>query len=261
MKNTTVFTRLSTFGLAASLLFNFSSAQAQREPTTRTEKRSQRQQQTENMTPEQRQQYYQQRMQERERTMTPEQRQRWTERRAQMEQMQRQQQLAAASPEDRQKFLMESAGVTDTSVQDAIMAFAIEQAKQRQSVTEAAKTLSDTLADTNAAPDAAGAQLEKLQSASKEFRTWKEGALKELDAKIGYSKDAKLKSFLVLIGIVGDEGSDAGGFNAIFPKGLAGNGDIADKLPKIENNWGGGNRGGGNGGNAGNAQPAPVANQ
>jgi hypothetical protein len=35
----------------------------------------------------------------------------------------------------------------------------------------------------------------------------------------------RLKSLLVLVGIIGDEASDAGGFNAIFPGGLAGGGE------------------------------------
>jgi len=54
-----------------------------------------------------------------------------------------------------------------------------------------------------------------------------------------------------LVGILGDESQDAGGFSAIFPKGVAGTGDIVDLLPKIENNGGWGGMGGGRGGGDG----------
>jgi hypothetical protein len=260
---------LSIIGLGSTM--SIDAVWAQREPPTREERRDLRRQQTQNMTPEQRQQYYQQRMQERMRTMTPEQRQRWDARRAQMEQMRRQEQIASVSGDDRQRYLMQSAGVSDTTVQDAIIAFVNDQAQKRQTVTEAARKLSDLMADASATPDAISAQLEVLRAASKEFRTWKEGALKELDAKIGYSKDSRLQSLLVLVGIIGYESTDAGGFNAIFPKGVAGEGDIIDLLPKTDNNqggfggWGGGGRGGRGGQNAGgqngdaqNAAPADA---
>jgi hypothetical protein len=247
---------LAATALGASLILATVSSQAQQTPPSREERRTERQQQTANMTPEQRQQYYQQRMQERMKNMTPEQRQRWSERQAQMQQMQRQQQIASVSGDDRQRYLMKTAGVTDTAVQDPIIAFVNEQAQKRQPVTEAARKLSDLMADANSTPDAISAQLETLRTASKEFRTWKEGALKELDAKIGYTKDSRLQSLLVLVGILGDESTDAGGFNAIFPKGVAGEGDIIDLLPKTENQggWGGG-RGGQNGGGQ---NPAPA---
>ena len=222
-----------------------SPAWAQREAPGRDERRDERRRQTENMTPEQRRQYYQQRMQERMKNMTPEQRQRFEARRAQFEQMQRQQQIASVSSEDRQKFLMQSAGVEDGETQNAIIAFVIEQAKQRQAVTEAALQLSTLLADKTASNEAITAQQETLSAASKAFRAWKENALKELDAKIKFSENARLKSLLILVGIVGDEGSDAGGFNAIFPGGLAGGGDIAALLPPAPDEMGGG-RGGGN---------------
>jgi hypothetical protein len=242
-------------------------ALAQREPPDREQQRQDRRERIEQMTPEQRQQYFQQRSQERLKNMTPEQRQRWEERRAQMQQVQRQQQIAAVGGDERQRYLMQSAGVADATVQDPIIAFVNEQAQKRQTVTEAARKLSDLMADANATPDAISTQLEVLRTASKEFRAWKESALKELDAKIGYSKDSRLQSLLVLVGILGDESTDAGGFNAIFPKGVAGEGDIIDLLPKTENQdawggWGGRNGGGQNNGaqNATATDAPPPAN-
>jgi len=223
------FTAITTGSLLCS-----GAAWAQRQAPSRADTRDERRQQTENMTPEQRQQYFQGRMQERLKNMTPEQRQRFESFRAQMGEMQRQQQIASVSGEDRQKFLMQSAGVDDIETQNAIIAFVMEQAKQRQPVTDAALKLSELLADKTATNETITAQQETLTAASKTFRTWKEGALKELDAKIKYSENVRLKSLLMLVGIVGEEGSDAGGFNAIFPKGLAGGGDIMTKLPPTQ---------------------------
>lgn len=153
------------------------------------------------------------------------------ERRARREQMMRQRQVANLTPEQRQKYLLESAGVKTSTVQNAIISFAAELAAQRQEVTKVALSLSALLADNTASDIAIGDELKKLEEASKKYREWNESALKEFDQKVGYSKDIRLRSLLVLIGIIGDAASDAGGFNAIFPKGLVGEGDIADLLP------------------------------
>ena len=250
-----------------------SSAMAQRDAPTAEQKqetRDERRARIEQMTPEQRQQYFSTRMQERLKNMTPEQRSQWEARRTQMESYRRQEQIAAVSGEDRQRYLMKSSGIEDNEVQDAIMAFVMEQAQKRKTVTDEGRQLSMLLADANTAPEAFTAQFTKLQTAAKEFRTWKEGALKELDAKVKYSTNPRLHALLVLVGIVGDEGGDAGGFNAMFPKGLAGDGDIATLLPPVENNFGGPREGtyraNGNNGGAGQGQgdaekPAPAAEQ
>jgi hypothetical protein len=265
MKAPTQWIRIS--GLALALTGVLAPATwAQRQPATpeaRQESREDRQRRIEQMTPEQRQQYFQQRQEERLKTMTPEQRAQFEARRAQMEQMRRQDQLNSVSVNDRQRFLMNSAGVEDAAVQDAVFAFLVEQAQKRVPVTEAATQLSALLADKSSASDALSTQLQKLQAASKEFRAWREGALAALDTKIGYSKDSRLQSLLVLVGILGNESTDAGGFNAIFPKGLAGSGDIIDLLPKTDNannfgGMGGGRMGGG--GNRGGNQNAPADN-
>jgi hypothetical protein len=224
----------STALLLATTAILTPSVFAQRQAPDRSRTRDENRARIEQMAPEQRQQYFQERMQERLKNMTPEQRQRFEAFRSQMGEMQRQQQVASASGEDRQKFLMQSAGVNDPETQNAIIAFVMEQARQRQPVTDAALKLSELLADKSAADEAIAAQQKTLSAASKAFRVWKEGALKELDSKINFSASARLKSLLMLVGIIGDEGSDAGGFNAIFPKGLAGGGDITSMLPPAQ---------------------------
>lgn len=220
-----------------------STSYAQQTPPSRQERRELQQQRMEQMTPEQQQQYRQQRRQERIKNMTPEQRERFEARRGQFQQMQRQAQIASVSGDERQRLLMQSAGISEATEQDAILAFVVAQAQQRQGVTAAATQLSTLLADAATTPEALSAQLAAVQTASKDFRTWKVGALNELDGKIGYTKNPRLQSLLVLVGILGDESTDAGGFNAIFPKGVAGAGDIVDLLPKTEGNQGWGGRG------------------
>jgi len=162
------------------------------------------------------------------------------------------------SGEDRQKYLMTSAGITDVAVQNAIIAFVAEQAAQRQPVTEAALEVSKLLADKSATPAAINAAQENLTGASKAFRSWKEGALKALDEKVSYSKNPRVKSLLMLVGIIGDEAAAAGGFNAISPRGLAGGGDIMDMVPQTGRGAGGrGGRGGGRRGGAVEDPPIP----
>lgn len=251
-----------TLILAATAIMATSSL-AQREPPDRQETREERRARMEKMAPEERQQFRQQRWQERLKSMTPEQRERFEAGRVQMEQFQRQQQIAAVSADERQRFLMQSAGVSEIAEQDALLAFAIELSQHRQPVTEAATQLSTLLGDVASSPEALSTQLTKLQTASKSFRTWKEGALKELDVKVNYSTNARMQSLLILVGILGDESMDAGGFSAIFPKGVAGTGDIIDLLPKMENQgWGGmgSGRGGRNGGQDAPADAPTPAN-
>lgn len=238
---------------------------AQRDAPNKQETREQRQQRIQQMTPEQRTEYFQKRIQERMANMTPEQRAQFENFRAQAQVFQRQQQVAQVSVEDRQRFLMTSAGIEDAAMQDAILAFAIELTKKREPVTKAATALRVLLGDKDATTEAITAQLEKLTKASADFRTWKEDALKELDAKVNFTENARVNSFLTLTGILGDEGSDAGGYTAIFPKDVAGKGDITDLLPKTEGNnmfggmggMGGGGRGG-RGGKGGGQNPAPA---
>ncbi len=190
-------------------------------------------------TPDARDQYFRNRIKERLNSMTPEERAKWEANRTMRESFLRQQQIAGVSGEDRQRYLMTSAGLTDTTVQNTIIAFAIEQAQKRKPVTDEGRRYSMLLADADTTGSSFNAQFTKLQTAAREFRAWKEDALKELDAKVKYSSNPRLYALLVLVGILGDEGSDAGGFNAMFPRGLAGDGDIATLLPPVENNFGG----------------------
>jgi len=260
-KKSQYFVPLSALALSAGLALSGSDAWGQREAPTRQENRAERRQQMENMTPEQRQEFREKRREERIANMTPEQRAQWENFRVQAQTFARQQQVAQVSVEDRQRYLMRSAGIEDITVQDAILAYAADLSKQRAVVTKAATALRILIADKAATPEELNAQLEKVTTASTEFRVWKEDALKELDAKIAFSEDARLKSFLVLAGVIGDQSNDAGGYTAIFPKDVAGEGDIVDLLPKVEGGWGGmgrmggrGNRGGGGGGDQ---DPAP----
>ncbi len=272
-----MFTNCKKTLIAATLLTSVltSGAFAQRERTQedRQQTRENRQERNDQLTPEQRRQNFEQRWQERYKNATPEQRTRMDQQRQMMQQQQRQMQLAQVSGEDRQRYLMKSAGIEDAETQDLIFAFVKSQSEHRLTVTEEGRKLSLMLADAATTPEAFTEQHEKLKTAAKEFRVWKEGALKELDSKIHFSTNPRLNALLALVSIIGDEGTDAGGFNAMFPNGLAGDGDLAALLPPVE--WGGrggggfgggGNRGGGgdgaagggNAGGGGNAEAAPA---
>jgi hypothetical protein len=132
--NTHFFRKTTTAALAALTISAFAPnfSWAQQTPPSRQERRDTQRERLEQMSPEQRQQYFQGQIQERLKNMTPEQRQRVESLRAQWGEMQRQQQVASVSGEDRQKFLMQSAGVNDPETQNAIIAFVMEQARQRQ---------------------------------------------------------------------------------------------------------------------------------
>jgi len=263
-KKSQYFVPLSALALSAGLALNSGVALAQREAPTRQENRAERRQQIQNMTPEQRTEYFQKRMEERMATMTPEQRAQFQTFRAQAQVFQRQAQVAQVSTVDRQRYLMSSAGIEDATIQDAILEYSKALVKERETVTKAATDLRVLIGDKDATTEAIAEQTEKLTTASVDFRVWKEGALKDLDEKISYSTDARLKAFLILTNVIGDESNDAGGYATIFPKDVAGSGDIIDLLPKTEGNnggWGGMGGGGGfnRGGGAGGEQPAPVA--
>ncbi|MDF2440354.1 MAG: hypothetical protein JWN98_1338 [Abditibacteriota bacterium] len=225
------------------------SAQAQRERPGRAERREERQQGTQNMTPEQRRTFMQQRMQERMKNMTPEQRQRFQER------MQQRQQGGggggfggnggdggfggngggggfggqggpggnfggAQTRENRQRQVMVASGITDEAVQDAIILFLSTQEKERQPLLEMARQLNQSLANPETTSEQTTAALAAFRAAVAADKTRYDAALQELDAKIRYTTTPKIEAFLTLIGILGNEAPTVGGSSVIFaPQG------------------------------------------
>ncbi len=156
-------------------------ADAQNARPPREDRRAQRQQGNENLTPEQRVQNFQSRMQERMQSMTPEQRQRVQERIAEFQQKMTDAGIDPNDPNAWQKArdaglmgqgggqngqnggrggrgnraerasaeamkqMMEAAGITDFDVQDAIVAYVAEQNKARATLFQLAQTAATAL--------------------------------------------------------------------------------------------------------------------
>ncbi len=174
--------RILPLVLAAALLVTTNTAFAQRERASREERRQQREQENANLTPEQRAQNFQARMQERLKSMTPEQRAAFQERMTQMHQKMTDAGIDPNDPNAWQKArdagimgngggqnggrgnrggranseamkqMMEAAGVTDFDVQDAIIAYVAEQNKARATLFQLAQTAATALQTPVVAP-------------------------------------------------------------------------------------------------------------
>lgn len=126
------------------------------------------------------------------------------------------------TPEQRQVFLQQmqenrlrqqltNSGVTDNAAQDPIVAFMATQDKARQTLRDRFTKLADALQG-NAATDAElSASLGDLRQAVADEKTRRDAALKDLDAKVGYSKKPHLEAVLTVLGLLGDEASFATG--------------------------------------------------
>ena len=226
---------------------------AQREAPSRADKRAERQQANENLTPEQQQAARSARWQARVNSMTPEQRTQFEARRAEM---QKKMTDAGIDPNDpnawqkareagvmgsqgggrgsraqseAMKQMMEAAGITDFDVQDAIIAYVAEQNKARATLFQLAQAAATALqapviAPINVAADGAeDAADSKVATTFKAYETAviaenerQEKALQALDEKIHYSTTPRIKAFLTLVGILNNDVLAIGGPAAIF---------------------------------------------
>lgn len=131
---------------------------------------------------------------------------------------------------DAMKQMMEAAGITDFDVQDAIVAYVAEQNRARATLFQLAQTAAVALQAPTVAPiNVAAGEAATAGADSKVAATFKayeiavnaenerqEKALKELDAKIKYSKTPRIKAFLTLVGILNNDVLAIGGPAAIF---------------------------------------------
>lgn len=163
---------------ALATLSGFQLAHAQREAPDRNAARDQRRDMVEQMTPEQRAQFFENRFQERLQSATPEQRARMLERRAEMENQMRAQGLDPKDPnawaqmgqgggrggnamsddpaarETQWRRLMNAAGITDKNTQDDLLVYIKAEEKAREPLLALARAAALSLAP---APAAAGA--------------------------------------------------------------------------------------------------------
>ena len=143
-------------------------AHAQREAISRDDRRAQRQTQMENMTPQQRLEFFNNRFNERLKSATPEQRQQMLDMRAQVEQKMKEAGISPTDPDvwqkmqqsgvlngigeqngnnaggnraaaDAMKQMMEAAGISNFDIQDAVIAYVNEQNKARVTLLQLAQ--------------------------------------------------------------------------------------------------------------------------
>ncbi|RYX85441.1 hypothetical protein EON83_05600 [bacterium] len=234
------------FSLGVALLgATLGTAHAQRAPIERSDRRAQRQQAMQNMTPEQRAQFAQNQRQQRLNAATPEQRARMEAQRANRQnngtgtgtqngatgagttgtrnggtrngsQSNDTATMTDAQRETAMRALMTSVGITDKAQQDPIVTFVFAQVKAREPVLKIAREVATSLQDGKSTPDQIKVKWTSYQSALDTDKTRFEKELATLDAKIGWSKDARLQSFLSFVGVLNPDVALIGGSQAIF---------------------------------------------
>lgn len=236
---------LIAFSLSIALLgTGLGTAHAQRAPISRDDRRTQRRAAMANMTPEQRREYYQNQWQQRYNAATPEQRARMDAARANQGsnangtgtnnangRTGNGQNGASRSRnrsnngtgtttdtqhEERMRALMKAAGITDKAQQDPVVAFVLTQEKARQPLIKTARDVASSLKDGKSTPEQITAKWATYETTLDQDKTRYQKDLATLDAKIGWSKDPRLKSFLTLVGVVNPDSLSYGGVSAIF---------------------------------------------
>ena len=277
-----------------AILMTGMTAQTQNSRPNRDARSDQRQQGNENLTPEQRAQNFQARLQERMQSMTPEQRAAIQERINQRlkdsgidpndpNALQKAQDAGllgqggqggggrggrgARAAADAMKQMMEAAGIADFDTQDAIVAYVAEQNKARVTLLQLAQTAATALqvpvvapvnvAD-NGAVEAADSKVattfKAYENAAQAENDRQTKALADLDAKIHYSTTPRIKAFLTLVGILNNDVLAIGGPTAVFAPAQSQNGQGGWNGGQGQGGWNGG-QGQGNGGwNGGNGR-------
>ena len=147
---------------------------------------------------------------------------------------------------------MQAAGITDPETMDAIKQFVADQRTARKPLLAMAKKIATSLPLKTTTDEAMTASLTAFRKAVADDQVRYDKALKDLDAKIGYSTNPKLEAFLTLIGVIGNESSAVGGANAVFPNMMGGFGRGGfGGGPGGGGGFGGGNGGPGGGGPGG----------
>ena len=268
-----------------ALMLTSATVEAQNARPDRSDRSAQRQQNNSTLTPEQRQQNFQARIQERMQAMTPEQRAAVQERinqrlqdagvdtndpaavqKAMSDMMNGQNggrgnrsERAAA---DAMKQMMNAAGIADFDTQDAIVAYVAEQNKARATLLQLAQTAATALqspvvapvnvADTGieaAADSKVATTFKAYEIAAQAENDRQTKALADLDAKIHYTTTPRIKAFLTLVGILNNDVLAIGGPAAVFSPAQSQNGRGGWNGGQGQGGWNGGQgQGGWNGG-------------
>ncbi len=139
------------------------------------------------------------------------------------------------------------AGYTDTTLQDAVVAYAATQEMARQNLRDLTRKLRDTVLEPTTTDTAVSTQLAALQTALAAEKTRSAAAQSALNAKISYTSKVRLNALLTSMGLVGDAAAYANpGGGQGGPGGRGGWGGRGGR-----GGWPGGGQGGWGGGQGG----------
>lgn len=148
------------------------------------------------------------------------------------------QQFFAQAQERRLREQLTQAGFTEAAIQDPIVAFSKALETVRTPLRDKSNKLRDAVANKTADAEVA-TMIKDLRTSTETAKKQRDDALKDLDAKVGYSQKPRLEAFLIAGGYISDEVSFANGVGG-GRGGFGGQGG---------GQGGGGGRGGGRGGN------------
>ena len=207
-----------------------------------------------NMTPQQRTQWMQNRWQERYNAATPEQKAQMDARRAEMTNAMKAQGLDPNNPEAMAQFMqngqnrngrgaaggtdreaqmramMSASGLTDKAVQDPIVAFVFTRDRARRPLLAMARDVAASLrtpvpattpvgdngAATPASDEAIAQKLVAYQEALDKDKVLAADELVALDKQVSYSTNPRLKAFMSLVGLLNPDSLALGGAASIF---------------------------------------------
>ena len=106
--------------------------------------------------------------------------------------------------EDKLREMMTNNGVTDTSTQDAVLAYLSNELAARQPLRQMGVKLQRALADQSITDDQIKAMIADYQNAQDLENQNRTKAQSDLDAKIHYSQNPRLQGLLMLMGVLGD---------------------------------------------------------
>ena len=134
---------------------------------------------------------------------------------------------------------LERAGYTDPAIVEAVTTYMTDREAARQPIRDAANALSQGLADENSTDADITKLMDDFDKAVAAEKTRNASAETELDKKVKFSKEPKLKAVLTLSGVIGEGAAYLGPQGG--PGGRGGRGGYGG-------GQGGGRRGGGQGG-------------
>lgn len=123
--------------------------------------------------------------------MTPEERQQWMQQRR----------------EEGLRTLMERSGVTDKTTQDAIIEWMRTEEKEREAVRATGRKVAEAVRTGAVTDTQMSILMNEFRNVVLDEKTRRAASARALDQKIGYSTKPRLEAMLVTMGLIGDEAS------------------------------------------------------